>query len=233
MNLAFDGSGFGLVGLGDISSYRFVWSLNVPPVSEPTWIKSISEMAKIAAHINTEQHALHLFHKLHHKFETAKEVRSQREESQNLGPDDLRDAILRKFADFVRLDFAQVVSVGDDLIHERIDKQFRLEFPDGHLKFDFSWSTEQSKVRSLGVENTESYLIVTGLATGTIFRMNDIETKVDNVALLDVRKVLLRFSGHASQRDAERYIWWFISFLCTHPSNYAFDAVSKILFPQD
>lgn len=153
---------------------------------------------------------------------------------------------------------ASVVSLDDELLSERIEKQFLIghqpfvsaddhigsllarESPVGasHVRMHFAWRVERNKIRGMGVDSWTAKLVATTVdANGAdgeervVLKANDCVEDAD-MELFD------QFCEEIGLSTPERPLpladrVWFISYLCSHPSDFAFDAISRALRPRE
>jgi len=69
-------------------------------------------------------------------------------------------------------------------------------------------------------------LIVDG---NVVLDLSDVTTDVYMDALTQLRSLVTGLTAPALTEEKQREADWCIAFLCTHPSDYAFDAVSRAL----
>ena len=118
------------------------------------------------------------------------------------------------------------------LITERIRKSFSLtplasaDQASRSTKIEFEWQNERCRIPGMGPLSFSGKLIVDG---NVVLDLSDVTTDVYMDALTQLRSLVTGLTAPALTEEKQREADWCIAFLCTHPSDYAFDAVSRAL----
>lgn len=135
-----------------------------------------------------------------------------------------RNAVLRALSDNVSVTRSRHMKVKHDSLSEEITKTFHL----GGRCVEFSWCTERHLLRKSTFDHHAACLHVDQQATVEVNETDPMGELVNGEVLSSYYHTLKRqpeFQG-MSLRDFA----WFMSFVCTHPSDEAFDVISRPLF---
>jgi hypothetical protein len=161
-----------------------------------------------------------------------------------------KDHLYTRLLRHVDLHDASILSQSNELLCESISKSISLTDPVTHhtCKINFKWNCERHNNPHMDINEYESYVTAQfsdnetvdlfkitrydeDLNASAIQRLFDfLSVMLDNVAAIPANSC----EGHLRLDDVDRKrdMGWFLTFLCCHPSDNAFDVASMYLMPQ-
>jgi hypothetical protein len=164
--------------------------------------------------------------------------------SQQGKSDNDKNTVFRLLLPHIHLQDVTILSLRRDLLSERISKQFLFQDPledKRSLVLNFEWVCEQHTNPHMDINSFQSDLSMSAIggAPTALFSINETTETISAEAIEEQIRYLSSFTSACLQstkdgqqcryQATQRDLMWFLSFLLTHPSDTAFDAVSALL----